>query len=225
MSQLPASGSVPPLAVGTPEVPGPLLVIVPSIFGLGPDVLRFCDRFAEAGALVMAFDPFWRQRTAPSSVETGAPEALALRRTHDAALTEADLRATLDWGHRHPLCSGPRIALGICFGGRFAFRAAAEGWVDGAATWHGGGLGTLAHLAPAIRVPIRLDFGGADPLIPKQEVEQLRAAFADHPSAAIHLHPGAGHGFSHRDTRACSPAAAEASARGLEALIDTLHRP
>ena len=49
-----------PLTVGRPARPGPLLAIVPSIFGVGPDVEAWVARFAAAGALVAVFPPFWR---------------------------------------------------------------------------------------------------------------------------------------------------------------------
>ena len=55
---LPHGGATLPLTVGRPAQPGPLLAIVPSIFGVGPDVVKWVERFAKGGALVAVFHPF-----------------------------------------------------------------------------------------------------------------------------------------------------------------------
>ena len=41
-----------------PTDPGPLLVIVPSIFGIGTDVVEYMLAFASEGALVYVLIPF-----------------------------------------------------------------------------------------------------------------------------------------------------------------------
>ena len=56
---------MPILRVG-PADTGPLLVIVPSIFGIGTDVVDYALAFASEGALVYVLDPFWRK--APSKL-------------------------------------------------------------------------------------------------------------------------------------------------------------
>ena len=208
-----------PLTIATPARPGPLLAVVPSIFGVGPDVLAFAERFSAVGALVAVFNPMWRQGHAALDVDTESAQALARMRQHHSDDTLTDLRAVLDWADSHPLCTGARVALGICFGGRFAFQAAANGWVDAAATWHGGGLGALCGLAPQVKVPLRMDFGAVDPLIPPSEVARIQAAFADHRNATVAVHPDSGHGFTHVGTRAGNPAAAQAAAMALEGLL------
>ena len=108
-------------------------MIVPSIFGLSPDVLEFANRFRDAGALVVVFNPFWRQSADPIDIETGASIAIQHKNQHTESSTLGDLRAVLKWGKEHSMCNGRALALGICFGGRFAFQAAAFGWVDAAA--------------------------------------------------------------------------------------------
>ena len=211
-----------PLRVALPVRPGPLLAVVPSIFGVGPDVVGFAERFAAMGALVAVFHPFWRRSSEPSDVDRDARQALARKREHREADTLSDLEAVLNWGRIHPRSNGRTLALGICFGGRFAIQAAARGWVDAAASWHGGGIGGLCASAPEIRVPVAMDFGGADPLIPLEEVDRIRVAFQHHPRVTVAVHPGAGHGFSHVGTRAAEPAAAEAAALRVEGLLQEL---
>ena len=40
---------------------GPLVVIVPSIFGIGSDVVEYAKVFSKAGGLVYVMDSFWRE--------------------------------------------------------------------------------------------------------------------------------------------------------------------
>ena len=214
-------GAIPVTRIA-PADAGPLLVFLPSIFGVGADVVAHSERFASAGALVAAIDPFWRQLPGPLAVGREMEAALARRREHSDEDMRSDLSAVIDWGRRQPLCNGRVIVLGVCYGGRFALEVAAEGLADAAAVWHGAGLGALLPRAPEISVPLRLEFGGADPLTPPEEIEAIRAAFAPQREVKIQMHPGAGHGFSHVETEACEPAAAEASARSVLELIAAL---
>ena len=222
--QLKLDDGVIPLCIAAPISPGPLLVIVPSIFGLSPDVLAFATRFQAAGALVMAFNPFWRQSAEPIDIETSVSIAIQRKNQHTESSTLSDLDAVLKWGKKHSMCDGRALALGICFGGRFAFQAASFGWVDAAAAWHGGGLGKLLNLAESISVPLSMDFGAADPLIPLSEVDQIQSAFSSHSSVDLRIHADSGHGFSHLGTSRCNPKAAERAAQGVEALIEHCRR-
>ena len=134
---VPLSGGAIPVTRIAPAEGGPLLVFLPSIFGVGADVVAHAERFAKAGALVAAIDPFWRQLPGPLSVGREVKKALARCREHSDEDMRSDLRAVIDWGRRQPLCNGRVVVLGVCYGGRFALEVAAEGLVDAAATWHG----------------------------------------------------------------------------------------
>ena len=48
-----------------PITMGPLVVIVPSIFGIGSDVVEYAKTFSKAGALVYVMDSFWREAPGP----------------------------------------------------------------------------------------------------------------------------------------------------------------
>jgi carboxymethylenebutenolidase len=76
------------------------------------------------------------------------------------------------------------------------------------------------HLGRADRIacPLRLHFGGADPITPPEVIERIREAFARHADAQIVVHPGADHGFSH-EGRAFDEKAARA---GLDAVAELL---
>ena len=212
-----ATGTIPVLRAA-PERPGPGLVIVPSIYGVGQDVVAHAAHFAAKGALVWVIDPFWR--SAPGALAHGDPAALLRRRQHAPSDGHADTEALLGAIREDPLCRGSLFVLGICFGGRFAFTAAADGLVAGAAAWHGGGLGALLGRAEDICVPLSLDFGESDPLIPLHEVQAIREAFAGRPEVEIRSHPGAGHGFSHTGVPGVFDASATAAAvAGVERML------
>ena len=101
----------------SPNKPGPLLVIVPSIFGVSPDVCEYAHAFAQQGALVYAIDSFWRSSPGPLPIPDGAPEAL--KRMHALNPQDAldDVLAVIDAGLKDEQCSGQLIVLGICFVG------------------------------------------------------------------------------------------------------------
>ena len=110
-----------------------------------------------------------------------------------------------DWAQQQS--NGHVIALGICFGGPYALRLAADGRVEGVVAWHGTRMEEHLERANEIRCPLRLHFGDADPVTPPDVIEAIRGAFASHSDISIVMHPGAEHGFSHDgrayDARAC----------------------
>jgi carboxymethylenebutenolidase len=179
------------------------LLVVPSIFGPAVDLL---DRLAEFQdrALVAVPDPFWRQGGGALPYDR-KDAAFARLQGFDLRRCMGDLSAVLDWTRAR----GARraIGLGICFGGPFVLRLAAQGRLEGVVTWHGSRMQDHLDGADRIACPLRLHFGDADPITPPEVIETVRRTFADHPDVSIVVHPGADHGFSHDgpafDARAC----------------------
>ncbi|MDX1649625.1 MAG: dienelactone hydrolase family protein [Myxococcota bacterium] len=194
----------------------PALVVVPSIFGPAPDLLERLSPFAD-DARVAVPDPFWRQGAGVIPYED-REAAFARLRGFEPARCLADLRAVVAWARAHG--SDRVVGLGICFGGPFVMRLAADGLLDGVVTWHGSRMEQHLEGAERIRVPLRLHFGGADPVTPPEAIEAVRGALAGHPDCAIVVHPGADHGFSHDgpafDAKACQA--------GLDAVGELLAR-
>ena len=85
--------------------------------------------------------------------------------------------------------------------------------------WSGGGirepLATIEEVCPTLAI-----FGEVDHFVPLDDVEELRAAWADRPDCEIVVYPGAEHGFVHVPERDAHRAddAADAWARTLEFL-------
>jgi carboxymethylenebutenolidase len=210
-------GAVPTAAVGPRDASQlPALVVVPSIFGPAPDLLKRLSEFEER-ALVAVPDPFWR---AGGGVVPYDQHDAAIARLRGFELRRCleDLSAVVDWARARG--NGQVVGLGICFGGPFVLRLAAARRLDGVVTWHGSRMQDHLERASEIVCPLRLHFGAADPSTPPEAIETLRSTFASHPDVSIVVHPGADHGFSH-DGRAFDARACRA---GLDAVDELLTR-
>ena len=187
-------GAVPVQVLGpedSRDLPG--LVVVPSIFGPAPDLLRQMSEIAEA-ALVVVLDPFWRQGGGVISYHDH-DGAIGRLRGFDRDLCFEDVRAVIEWTRQR--CNGRVAGLGICFGGPVVLLAAGEGALQGVVTWHGSRMENFLDRVAEISGPVRHHFGSADRVTPPEAIEKIRAAFASHPDASIVVHPGLEHGFSH----------------------------
>jgi carboxymethylenebutenolidase len=191
------------------------LVVMPAAFGIAPDVEQQLQHLAQHAAVVVAVDPFARDAPRPLPY-TDTPAVMQRLQGLDRARATADFHAAIDHARHH---AGRIVALGVCFGGVFALNAAADGLVDGAATWHGGRLESLMGRASEMRCPLRLQFGAVDPIVPPSAVEAIRVAFAGRDDVEVVVHAGATHGFTHRSAVAFDPVA---EAAALAAVIDLL---
>jgi len=208
-------GAVPCAVLGPADASRvPALVVVPSIFGPAPDLCKRLSELSDA-ALVIVPDPFWRAGggAIPYDQLERARSRLA---GFDPKRCISELGAVVDWATARS--NGRVIGLGICFGGPLVLRFAGEGRLAGVATWHGSRMESSLDRAAATTCPLRLHFGGADPVTPPDAIEKIRAAFASNPDVCIVVHPGAFHGYSHdgpaHDARACRA--------GLDAVRDLL---
>ncbi len=191
-----------------------VVVIVPSAFGIGPDLEAQMEELAQDASLVVAFDPFFRGDAGLVPYD-GMKRVLERLQVLDRTRAYDDLCATLSWA-RAQAEGKPVLVLGICFGGPFALLAAADGVVDGIVTWHGTRMENYLVRANEMACPMRLHFGGADPIVPMSAVETVRSTFATRDDVHLFVYEGAGHGFSHR---ASSPSY---DARAERAALDSL---
>jgi carboxymethylenebutenolidase len=185
-----------PLTIARGEGTGAGVVIVPSAFGVGPDLEAQMKELAADARVVVAIDPFFRDDPGAAPYDD---MARAMKRVQglDRPRAYRDLRAAIEWMRRDEACSSV-VVLGICLGGPFALLAAADRAVDGVVTWHGTRVEQQLERAAEMRCPMCLHFGSADPVVPRDAVEAIRAAFAARPDVRVFVHEGATHGFSHR---------------------------
>jgi carboxymethylenebutenolidase len=216
---VPVEGGNVPIDLVGPEDAGaiPGLVVVPSIFGPAPDLLRQMSELGSSALAVVA-DPFWRVGggVVPYHDHEGA---IARLKGFDRERCLADIRAVIDWTRKR--CNGRVAGLGICFGGPVVLVAAGEGNLDGVIAWHGSRMESFLDRAAEITCPLRFHFGGADPVTPPEAIEQIREAFAANPDASFVVHPGLEHGFSH-EGRSYDPTAAAAGLEDVREVLEGL---
>lgn len=174
---------------------GAAVVIMPSAFGIGPDLEAQMVELADDASLVAAIDPFSRSEAGVLPYDD-LKRVMARLDAFDRARAHVDVRAAIEWTRER--VRRPIVMLGICFGGPYALVAAADGAVDGVVTWHGTRMHEHLARADEMRCPMRLHFGREDPLVPPPAVEAVRNAFAARSDVHIVVHDGATHGFSHR---------------------------
>ena len=204
-----------------PVTRGPLVVIVPSIFGIGSDVVEYAKIFSEAGGLIYVMDSFWREDSGPLPIPHGASRAMKRMRQVEPENVIGDLICAIAHGKRESLCNGSVILLGICFGGRFVIKANAQIKIHGLATWHGGELLSVLHSSDLENVHIEMDFGETDPLIPLSDVQKIRDSLQYVQNIHIRTHANSGHGFTHLNTMKYNDNAAQHAKKGVLNLIDT----
>jgi carboxymethylenebutenolidase len=218
---LPVEGGALSFALARAKCTGAGIAIFPSAFGIGADLEQQMLELAADARAVAALDPFSRGDAGFARTDE-MPRVMARMQALDRECAARDLRALIGWLRAEAGCSSV-IALGICFGGPFALRAAADGDASGVVTWHGTALGQHLERAVDMRGPMRLHFGGADPFVPPGEVAAVRSAFAARPDVQIVVHEGATHGFSHRGVpEAFQPAAERAAMDAARELSRTL---
>ncbi|MDI3287034.1 dienelactone hydrolase family protein [Polyangium sp. 15x6] len=184
-----------PLTIARSSGVGAALVILPSAFGVAPDLEAQMEELGADASLVVTFDPFFRTDSGHAPYDDMARVMARVKGVQPERIYR-DLRALIEWA-RAESRGRPVVMLGICFGGPFAFRAAADGLVSGVVTWHGTGLEKHLDRVVEMRCPMRLHFGSVDPFVPPPAVEAVRAAFAGRDDVQVFVHEGATHGFSH----------------------------
>ena len=123
----------------------------------------------------------------------------------------ADLDATVNWVESSGKGDVSKLGIiGVCWGGRIVWMYAAHSpKVDAEVAWYGRLVGQTSERTPThpvdvvfqIHVPVLGLYAGADSGIPRETVEQMRAALqAAGSSSELHVYPDTPPGF-HADYR------------------------
>jgi carboxymethylenebutenolidase len=177
---------------------GPGVVILQEIFGVNGHIRSVAEQYALAGFVALAPDVFWR--SAPR-IELGyeaqeREKAIGLLQGTDVDRAVADLGAAVRTLKGRAETSGKVAAVGYCFGGRLAYLMAAQGHLDAAVSYYGGGIQNRLDEADKVQVPMLFHYAENDTGIPLEAVDQVQASFAGRPDTAFHVYPGAEHGFN-----------------------------
>jgi carboxymethylenebutenolidase len=167
----------------------PGVIFYSDIFQLTGPMLRSCVRLAGYGFVVAA--PEIYHRIEPPGTVIPFDDAGRTRGLDDAGKTtvaeiDRDCRAVLDYLATHPKVAPSKLgAAGFCIGGHLSFRAALQPDVRATVCFYGTGIhdGKLGKDADAgslqraadIKGELVMIFGEADPHVPKEGREKIRA--------------------------------------------------
>ena len=200
------------------------VLILPDVRGLHRVYEELARRLAEAGIDALAIDYFGR------TAGTGARPADFDHQPHVRETRYPQLMEDALAGAEALRARGPGlralVSIGFCFGGRLAFLSATQAQLGlaGAIGFYGSVSGLRRAETPAplelvgeVRGPVLGLFGGDDPGIPADSVEQYRRALA---AAGVKhevvIYPGAPHSFFDRKAEKFANESADAWRRVLE---------
>jgi carboxymethylenebutenolidase len=194
----------------------PIVLIAEEIFGLNDHIRDIARRFAHEGYFAIAPDFLARAGDIAKASDISAIRAIVGRVPDSEAM--ADLDAALDFARRHGGDASRAAAVGFCWGGRMVWLYAAHNpGLQAAVPWYGrlDSERTPAQprwpidLAHEIEVPTLGLYGGADPSIPLEQIEEMRKKLrAAGAPADFVIYEGAPHAFfaDYRDSYRQGPA-------------------
>lgn len=180
-----------------PSLPGPGIVLVQEIFGVGEWMRAVATELAAEGYVVGAPDLYWRIEPGWTAAhdEEGLGRAYEMVGRLDVPGAVDDTVAALDaLGALDPVTGGAAV-LGFCLGGTIAWLAAAAGDPAACVSYYGSGVADAADRIEAVTCPTLLHFGGADPFIPPEQIAVVDAAATGRDHVTLQVHEGAGHAF------------------------------
>ena len=190
--------------------PFPVVLVVQEIFGVHEHIRDICRRFAKLGYFAVAPELYARQGDVSKMADIQEIIGKVVSKVPDAQVM-SDLDATVAWAEKTGKGNSSKLGItGFCWGGRIVWLYAAhQPKLKAAAAWYGRLVGTPNELQPKnpidlvsqLKCPVLGLYGGADQGIPKETVEDMRAALKTAGSnSEIVLYPDTPHGF-HADYR------------------------
>jgi carboxymethylenebutenolidase len=177
---------------------GPGIVVLQEIFGVGDYIKDAADRLAGLGYVALAPDLYWRIEP---GIALGHDEASLGRAFEVSQQLDHELAVRDSIDALHALRGLPEVidrragVLGFCLGGTLAFGVAVQGDPDVAVCYYGSGIPGMLDQADRISCPVLLHFGGADPYIPREQVQAVCDFAATRPEMECHVQEDAGHAF------------------------------
>ena len=190
----------------------PVVLVISEIFGVHEHIADVARRFAKLGYLAIAPELFVRQGDAQSYGEISKLVAEVISKVPDAQVM-GDLDATVAWAKANGGDTSRLGITGFCWGGRITWMYAAHNRaLKAGVAWYGRLVGAPSALSPTnpidvvsqLGAPVLGLYGGADPGIPQDTVDQMKAALASGNAAArkseFVVYPDTPHAF-HADYR------------------------
>ncbi len=183
----------------------PLVLVVQEIFGVHEHIKDVCRRFAKLGHMAVAPELFARQGDVSKLPEVNEILSRVVSRVPDSQVM-SDLDAAVSWAEKSGKGNVSKLGItGFCWGGRIVWLYAAHNpQVKAGVAWYGRLVGSANPLQPmhpidiaaSLKPPVLGLYGGDDPGIPLDTVEQMRKALkvAANPSEIV-VYPNTPHGF------------------------------
>jgi dienelactone hydrolase len=187
----------------------PGVLVVHEWWGHNPHARNQAIRLAKAGYVGFALDMFGNGKVA-----THPKDAMAFvqEATKDPQVVAARFEAAESLLKQQPQVDPEKIAaFGYCFGGGVALNMARAGAdLDAVVTFHGSLKPSSAPAEPGkVKPALLVQTGGADPMIPKEQVEAFEKEMKDAGAKfRVVTYPNAKHSFT-------NPDAAKAGVEGL----------
>lgn len=180
--------------------PGPSLLLIQEIFGVGPYIRAVGQRLADAGYTVGAPDLFWRFAPgwAAGHDEAGLAESMAQVANLDPERAVADCVAALAQVAAAG-SSGRAGVIGFCLGGTLAFGVAVADDPAVCVSYYGSGVPDMIGSLDEVRCPTLFHFGATDPYIPGEGVERVAAAIDGRADVVLNVEL-AGHAFDNHES-------------------------
>jgi carboxymethylenebutenolidase len=175
----------------------PALLLIHEIWGVNDYIKGAAERLSELGYVTLAPELFWRmeRNVALPHDEEGLKKGLEFGQRLDFELAVADCHSALDHLATLPEVDGRPGVIGFCLGGSLAYFVAASADPCAAVSYYGSAVPGALDQADRITCPILFHFGGDDPYIPREGVEEARRALEGRPNVEFHVYEGAGHAF------------------------------
>jgi carboxymethylenebutenolidase len=177
---------------------GPGIVLLQEIFGVNEHIRTVAHQYAEDGYIVIVPDLFWRSQAHVelSYDEAGWKRAVELMNAADLGKAQADIGIAVEALKQRPGHNGAIASLGFCWGGLLSYHTAANGLVDAAICYYGGGIANSLDRAAEIEIPVLMLFGEEDTHIPMDKVHKIAEAFQENELVDIVSFTEAQHGFN-----------------------------
>jgi carboxymethylenebutenolidase len=170
----------------------PVIIVVHEIFGVHEHIADVCRRFAKLGYLAVAPDLYVREGDASVYTTMQQLSDQLVSKVPDQQVL-SDLDSTVAWAVQNG-GDPKRIGInGFCWGGRITWLYAEHNpHLKAAVAWYGRLGGSKSANSPSnpldypgdLKMPVLGLFGGQDPSIPQDTIEQMKQDVANGPMVA-----------------------------------------
>jgi carboxymethylenebutenolidase len=204
--KIPTSDGSLPAYRAMPSQGGPFatVLVVQEIFGVHEHIKDVCRRLAKLGYLAVAPELYARQGDVSKLSDINEIQKVVSKVPDSQVM--ADLDATAGWAKDSGFGNIRKLGItGFCWGGRIVWLYAAHSTqLKAGVAWYGRLVGKPSETQPqhpidvvgALKAPVLGLYGGNDPGIPLETIEQMKQALkAAGNSSEIIVYPDTPHGF------------------------------